>query len=215
MWLPSLIIGLVCFGLGIYCLLTFLLGSGTQIAYPDRPFPADWQVVHDNLGNSWAIPPEATLQPGKTGRMFYVNTAGYEEAAVDANEYAANLAKAEKDKADAISKHRGYLWFAIGFLLVGAMLLPLSLWMRHHVQVVSSEKEAAEAPPEAKPGAEPAGAKPSEPAQAKSAEPAEAKPSEPAAPKPSEPAAAKPSEPAAEAAGKSPTGEQPPPAPAQ
>ena len=215
MWRPSLIKGLVCFGLGLYCLLTFLMSSGTQIAYPDRTFPADWQVVHDNLGNSWAIPPEATLQTGKTGRMFYANTAGYDEAAVDANEYAVNLAKAEKDKADAIGEHRRYLWFAIGFLLVGAMLLPLSLWMRHHVKLVSGEKKEAEAPPEIKPGAEPAEAKPSEPAQAKSAEPAEAKPSEPAAAKPSEPAAAKPSEPAAEAAGNSPSSEKPPLAPGQ
>jgi hypothetical protein len=197
MWLPSLIIGLVCFGLGAYCLLTFLLSSGTQIAYPVRDFPADWQVVHDNLGNSWAIPLGATLQPGKTGRMFYVNTAGYEESAVDANEYAANLAKAERAAADAGGKHRGYLWFAIGFFLVGASLLPLSLWMRYHVKLVSGEKEEDEAPPETKPGAEPAAAKPAEPAAAK----------------PSEPAAAKPSEPAAEAAGKSPTGDQPPPAP--
>ena len=217
MWLPSLIIGLLCFGLGAYCLLTFLLSSGTQIAYPVREFPADWQVVHDNLGNSWAIPSGTTLEPGKTGRMFYTNPSGYDEAAVDANEYAANLAKAEKAKDEADGKHRGYLWFAIGFVLVGVMLLPLSLWMRHHVQVVAREKEEVEAPPEAAPGAEPAEAKPSEPAQAKSAEPAEAKPSEPAAAKPSEPAADLSAEASAkaEAAGNPASSEQPPPAPGQ
>lgn len=156
MWLPALLIGLVCAALGVHCFLPHAAAR-----YPERRgFGADWQIVLDAVGNSWAIPPGAKAQPSKTGRMFYLNDAGYEEAAVDVNDYVRDFTKAQQYEQ---RRDAGYLGFGIGLLLVAVALVVFSMWMWYDVRLVGPKTEPegeGEAPvkpvtaAEAKPAAE-------------------------------------------------------------
>jgi len=131
MWRPTLGVGVFCVVAAAYC----FVGRSDDTRYPKRPFAEDWQVVPDGRGFFWAIPPGAKLEPSKTGRMFYLNEAGYEEPATDATDYMKELQKAE---AYSEGKQSGYAGFGIGFALVGVVLLALGGWMWSDVRLVGS-----------------------------------------------------------------------------
>ena len=147
-WLPSLLIGLVCVGIGVYC---FLPSS------EENPYKRHLAYFHETLKKagiaefdvvqagkaSWAIPKGATHSVSDTGRVYFQNVPAYgqvapDEAAVDATDYvkAKNYTSGRQSKS---------LQFGIVLTAVGAVLVLLSVITLRDVRIVAAMRaEAAE-----------------------------------------------------------------------
>ncbi len=204
-WLPSLLVSLVCLGVGVYC---FFAGGSNPYARHLERFEgllkdariAQFEIV-THQGKAWAIPKGAKHSITSLGTVFYRNVTDLgdsapDEPAVEADDYV-------KSQAHQSMQRSKYLWFGFMLVAVGLALGVLSLWAYHDVRVTRGETAAAAetpaaTPPDAQPQAPTAGAAPSDSVEMTAtivsadaaAPPAEAPPSGPPAepPAPATPA---------------------------
>jgi len=151
-WAPSLLVGLVCVGIGVYC---FLPSSEEN---PYKPHLAyfhetlkkarigEFEVVQVGKG-SWAIPKGATHSVSDAGRVYFQNVPAYgqmapDEPAVDATDYV---------KATNYTSGRGYGYVkhGVALLAVGAILTLLSIITLRDVRIVAAMRAEQAAPDEA------------------------------------------------------------------
>ena len=153
-WLPSLLVGLVCLAVGI-CAGVFRvhpLEIGDLISGKEDPYaehvarfheklkkagiPVDGYDIVEHGGESWAIPKGADHRKSSGGRVYYSVASGFEEEAVKAQKYAESMAIEQRSQS-------GLLKFGIALVLVGLALFVLSMITLRDVRMV----RAAQAPP--------------------------------------------------------------------
>jgi hypothetical protein len=142
MWMPSLVIGLLCLGLGAYC---FLPGGENPYARSLARFNedlkaagiAEFEVVKTRAGKPWAVAKGSEHRETNMSEIFFVNRAGYEDKGVPADAYvqAQTFSSGEQSR---------YLGFGVGLVVVGLALAGLSLWMHHDVKLVARQAAPAD-----------------------------------------------------------------------
>jgi hypothetical protein len=147
--LPALLVGLFCLGVGAYCF----------IPQPDPMYeqhmarfeeelrkghiPVDGYEIVWHGGQAWAIPQGAEHYKTDQGGVFYANPAGFDEPAVNAEDYA-------KSKAAEEGRMSGYFLYGVLLVVVGLVLLALSLFTYRDVRLVRKARgEAGAAPSDA------------------------------------------------------------------
>jgi len=177
-WLPSLLVGLLCIAVGVGAGVFRIhpmeipdLVAGKPDVYKqhlalfhaklkEANIPVDGYEIVEHGRDLWAVPTGAKIRKTATGRVYYTNDAGFDEPALNAEDFA---------KSQAVEQGRTSGLMTYGLLLggVGLALLLLSLITVRDVRMVAKgrAKEAPEAEEAA--GEEPA-------ADAEGGEPAEA-----------------------------------------
>ncbi|KPJ77890.1 MAG: hypothetical protein AMS14_00400 [Planctomycetes bacterium DG_20] len=152
-WLPSLLVGLACVGVGVYCFLPSAEPNpyGQHVAYFQEQLKkagiGEFEVVEAGKG-SWAIPKGATHSVSQSGIVYFQNVPAYgqvapDEPAVDATDYV----KSQTHQSGRQSKS---LQFAVLLTVVGLVLVVLSIVTLRDVRIVAAMRaEAAETPEEA------------------------------------------------------------------
>lgn len=152
-WLPSLLVSLVCLGVGVYC---FFPGGSNPYARHLERFQGllkDAGITEPEIvtyqDKAWAIPKGAEHSITSLGKVFYQNVAALgdkapDEPAVEADDYV-------KSQAHQSMQQSKYLWFGFMLLAVGLALGVLSLWAYHDVRVMRGETAAAPETPAAMP----------------------------------------------------------------
>ncbi|MEA3368320.1 MAG: hypothetical protein U9R68_09435, partial [Planctomycetota bacterium] len=165
-WLPALLVGLVCLAVGV-CAGVFRLHpldirdlvAGKEDLYEkhlarfheklkEAHIPVDGYEIVEHGGEAWAIPKGAEHRKTATGRVYYSNAAGFDEPALLAEDYAESLAVEQRSQS-------GLLWFGVGLTAVGLVLIVLSAITYRDVRLVraaraeagAESEEAEETPP--------------------------------------------------------------------
>ena len=147
-WAPSLLVGLVCVGIGIYCFLPSAEENPYQqhLAYFQEQLQkagiGEFDVVQVGKG-SWAVPKGATHSVSQTGIVYFQNIPAYgqmapDEPAVDATDYV----KSQSHQSGRQSKS---LQFGILLTAVGAVLVLLTIITLRDVRIVAAMR-AEQAP---------------------------------------------------------------------
>jgi len=161
-WLPALVVGLLCLAVGI-CAGVFRvhpLEVPDLIAGKPDPYalhlarfheklqeahiPVDGFEIVEHGGELWAVPEGAEHRKTDAGNVYYTNASGFDEPAVNAEDYA-------KSQAIEQQSQTGLLWFGIGLAAVGLLLIVLSGITWRDVRLVRAARaeaggEAEEAP---------------------------------------------------------------------
>jgi len=154
-WLPSLIVGLVCVAFGVLAcaginLYSLLHGSEENpykrhVAYFQEQLKKagidEFDVIEVGRA-SWAIPKGATHSVSQTGIVYFQNRAAYgdlapDEPAVDATDYV----KARDYKS---GRGSGFTRYGIALLAVGAVLIAMSIITLRDVRLVAGARPGAE-----------------------------------------------------------------------
>lgn len=145
-WIPSLAIGLVCMGLGAYC---FFPSSDNPYARHLERFREELETAQIGefdvvqVGETWwAVPKGAAHSASASGTVYYQGAGGFDELAVQADDYA-------KNQNYQSGRHSQYMGFGFGLLAVGAVLVVLSIVTYRDVRIVAALKTGGEQPPAA------------------------------------------------------------------
>ncbi|HUU92670.1 MAG TPA: hypothetical protein VM238_15835 [Phycisphaerae bacterium] len=149
-WAPSLLIGLVCVGIGVYCFLPSAEENPYQqhLAYFQEQLKkagiGEFDVVQVGRG-SWAVPKGADHSVSQTGIVYFQNIPAYgqmapDEPAVDATDYV----KSQSHQSGRQSKS---LQFGILLTAVGGVLVVLTIITLRDVRIVAAMR-AEQAPRE-------------------------------------------------------------------
>ena len=160
MWVPALVVGLLCTLLAVVSLVT---GVVKVVAAPDAPAGDDlevgavfedergemWKIIAGEDGRKWLVPPQAKVtwddgRPVATQDGFDMPVHAAEESMKFRSRVHYQAAKTQAAE-HARGRGWGYLIFGVGFLVVGPALLGLSLWMRRDVRLVAAAEGAAAA----------------------------------------------------------------------
>jgi len=136
-WMPAMLVGLVCLGIAVYC---FVPKSDPVYEQHRGRFheklkaaniPVNGFEIVKHGGELWAVPKGADARKTDTGRVYYTNAAGFDEPAVNAEDYALSQ-MAEEGRASGL--------FTYGLLLggVGLVLMVLSLITVRDVRMVAA-----------------------------------------------------------------------------
>ena len=155
-WFPSMLVGLVCIAVGVGGAVFHIhpreipsLMSGKPNLYEQHMavfreklkganISADDFDIVEHAGRAWAIPAGAEHRKTSSGGVYYTNDAGFDEPAVDAEEYV---------RAQSIETGRvtGLLWYGVGLIGVGGILAILSLFALRDVLIVGARRRKEEA----------------------------------------------------------------------
>jgi len=146
-WLPALLVGLVCLAVGAYCFIptpdpTYEKHMARfREKLKDSHIPSDGFEIVEHGGEAWAIPKGAEHRKTATGRVYYSNAAGFDEPAVNAEDYA---------KSHAVEEGRvsGYFLYGVLLVAVGLVLVVLSVFTYRDVRLVRAARAEAGAEPE-------------------------------------------------------------------
>ena len=149
-WMPSLLVGLACVGIGAYCFLPSAEENPYQqhVAYFQEQLKkagiGEFEVVEVGKG-SWAVPKGATHSVSQTGIVYYQDIPAYgqmapDEPAVDATDYV-------NSQTHQSGRHVKSLQFGILLTGVGAVLVVLSAITLRDVRIVAAMR-AEQAPDE-------------------------------------------------------------------
>jgi len=161
-WLPALLVGLVCLAVGAYCFV-----PKTDPTYEkhmarfreklkEAHIPLDGYQIVEHGGEAWAVPEGAEHRKTNTGRVYYSNPAGFDEPAVNAEDYAKSQAIEQQSQS-------GLLWFGVGLVAVGLVLIVLSAFTYRDVRLVRGGRAEAGTDAEEPEAAEQAGEPPPAP----------------------------------------------------
>jgi len=158
-WLPSMLVGLVCIAMGVGGAVFHIhpreipaLMSGKPNPFEQHMtqfreklkaagIPVDGFEIVEHVGRSWAIPKGAENHKTSSGSVYYANEAGFDEPAVDAEDYV-------KSQSIETGRVTGLLSFGVGLIAVGGVLAILSLFALRDVLMVRAVQRREEAPPD-------------------------------------------------------------------
>jgi len=162
-WIPALLIGLVCIAVGVLASVFHIhpvwavkdLLAGEPSAYEahmrlfeekltEAGIPLDGFEIVEHGGEAWAVPKGATFTKTAGGQVVYINSAGYQLRAVNAEDYADCQAIRQQGRS-------GLVMLGVGLVAVGLALGVLSIITYRDVRIVhaaqaqAAEEEAEEA----------------------------------------------------------------------
>jgi len=155
-WVPALLVGLVCLAVGVCAggfrihpleIPDLLAGKPDLYAMHMARFrekleqahiPVDGFDIVEHGGEAWAVPEGTEHRKTNAGRVYYTNAAGFDEPAVNAEDYTKSQAIEQRSQS-------GLLWFGAGLVAVGLVLVVLSAILYRDVRLVRSARAEAEA----------------------------------------------------------------------
>ena len=154
-WLPSMFVALACIAVGVGAAVFHIHPREIPALMSGKPSPyeqhmaqfreklkaanilADGFEIVEHGGRSWAIPQGAENHKTSSGSVYYANEAGFDEPAVDAEDYV-------KSQSIETGRVTGLLSFGVGLIAVGGVLAILSLFALRDVLMVRAVQRKEE-----------------------------------------------------------------------